>query len=497
MKKKLCLLLSVLMLVSVLASCGIGDTTADTTSDHTSNSTDTGDETRETLEVPDTRYDGAEFCFLTRGGTGGWATKEIFCEELTSDSDNISNAVFERNDRILQDYGVTITELRQDIMSHASTVRQEVSAPTGDFQAIISDTGSLASMASNGQLWNLNDNAFTCMDFEKPWWDTNMAKGMSLHDRLYFATGDLLTSDNDATFIITFNKKLVKDYSLPDLYAIVENGEWTMDKFIELESITVSDNNGDGKLTYNMDVSGFAYTSSAASCFLFGGGVTMCTKDDSDTPVYSLNIERAQGLVDKAKLIFAKEHTINLDADVSSSGLPIEQVGNIAFAENHALFYSECMLTVSHLRQYDVDFGIIPFPKYTKDQADYLSMMHTTASCVSIPRSIAEKDIPMLDAMLEAMAYHAVDTLTKQYYEINLKTKTVKDVESGPMIDKVLASRVCDLAYYYGWGSNAFGSLANAALPGSGTSVASMATKQKKAVENSIRQLLRKMNKDS
>ena len=69
--------------------------------------------------------------------------------------------------------------------------------------------------------------------------------------------------------------------------------------------------------------------------------------------------------------------------------------------------------------------------------------------------------------------------------------------QSGPMMDKILSNRACDLAYYYTWGSNAFGELANAALPGSGSSVASMTAKQKKAVENSIRQLLRKMNKDS
>ena len=384
MKKKLSLLLAALLLVGSLVSCGT--TKEPDPGESTTNQTGTNaveEETRETLDIPDIRYDGAELVFLTRGGDSGWSTREIFTENLTSESDNISTAVFERNDRILQDYGVTVLELRIETGGHASAVSKEISATTGDFQAIISDTNCQAGMASNGYLWNLNSDAIEYMDLTKPWWDRNMAEGLSINDRLYFATGDLLTSDNDATFIITFNKKLVKDYGIPDLYALVENGEWTVEKFIEIEKNIAKDSNGDGKLSFDTDVSGMAYTGIAPLCFLVGSGITMCTKDGDDRPYYKLDVERAQGVADLGELIFSKEYTINLDAAVSSSGKPIEEVGNIAFGEDHALFYTECMQTVGHLRAFDVDFGILPYPKYNKEQPDYCSFMHMTASFVS------------------------------------------------------------------------------------------------------------------
>jgi len=119
-------------------------------------------------------------------------------------------------------------------------------------------------------------------------------------------------------------------------------------------------------------------------------------------------------------------------------------------------------------------------------------MMHSTGSVVSIPRSV-EKDIEMVSAMIEAMAYYSVDTLTKQYYEINLTTKSVKDEQSGPMIDLILASRVCDLGYYYGWG-NAVGTFVSALNPNSNTSIASSAKSLTRVVNKQIDNALKKFN---
>ena len=494
MKKLFCVLLAALMLVSTLASCG---TTTEVGSEETQAQTQAGtvleEETHETLDVPNTRYDGVELCFLTRDDAE-WSTLEIFAENQTTESDNISNAVFERNDRILQDYGVTILELKRPHGEHHGTVSNQVSAPTGDFQAIISRTDRSAGFASNGFVWDLNSDEIEHMNFEKSWWDKNMAEGMSIDGRLYFATGDLLTSDNDATFVIMFNKKLVIDYKIPDLYALVENGEWTMDEFYKYEQLAVQDNNGNNKLDYDTDICGLAYTNDMPYCVLFGGGITLCTKDEDDIPVYSLDVQRADDIAEKGKLLFSKDHTIDMNAVVSSEGITMYETGVKTFGEGHALFMGEVMQCVTRMRVCDVDFGILPFPKFNVQQPNYASMMHFTASCVSIPKSVSGDDLVMVNSMIEAMAYHSVDTLTVQYYEINLKTKGAKDEQSGPMMDMILSNRVCDLSYYYQWGSNAFGQVANCLLP-TGKGVASISKRFKTSIERNIAQLMKSMEK--
>ena len=491
LKKLLCVLLAALLLVGTLASCATGDTTTDTTAG-ANVTTNAEDETREPLEIPDTRYDGMELCFLTRD-EGEWSTVEIFAEDQTTDSDNISTAVFERNDRILQTYGVTITELFKPTGEHHGALTNEVAAPTGDFQAVVTNTVNSASFATNGFLWNLNSDEIEYMNFEKPWWDNNMAQGMSIDERLYFATGDLLTSDNDATFIIMFNKQIVKDCNIPDLYALVENNEWTMEKFYEYEQLAVQDKNGDGKLSYDSDIAGLAYTGDVPYCLLFGGGVTMCTKDEIDAPIYELDVELAQNIADMGKLIFAKDLTVDLNNP--GDGSNVVDAGKKAFGENHALFMGEVMQCVTRMRGYDVDFGILPYPMYNTQQGAYYSMMHLTASSVSIPKSVSGENLVMVNSMIEAMAYHSMDTLTEQYYEINLKTKGAKDEQSGPMIDKILSNRACDLSYYYQWGSNAFGSLASCLLPSGSKGVASQNKRFKASIERSIAQLEKAMDK--
>ena len=493
MKKLLCALLAALMLVGCFASCGTGTENSDTTAANNA-TTNAEDETRESLDIPDTRYDGEELCFLTRDESE-WSTLEIFAENQTSESDNISNAVFERNDRIFQAYGVTITELKKPTGEHHGALTNEVAAPTGDFHAVVTNTVNSASFATNGFLWNLYADEIEYMDFTKSYWDTNMAEGMSIDSRLYFATGDLLTSDNDATFVILFNKQIAKDAQLPDLYSLVSNKQWTMDKFYEFEQMAVQDKDGDGKLSFDSDLCGFAYTGDVPYCMLFGGGVTMCTKDENDEPIYELNIELAQNIADKGKLIFSKDHTVDLNAAQTSSGLTMVETGQKAFGENHALFMGEVMQCVTRLRGFEADFGILPYPMYNEAQGNYYSMMHFTASSVSIPKSISADKVTMVSSMIEAMAYHSVDTLTEQYYEINLKTKGAKDEQSGPMIDMILSSRVCDLSYYYQWGSNAFGSLASCLLPTSSVGVSSQNKKFKNSIERSIAQLQKAMAK--
>ena len=128
MKKLFSVILAFLLLMGSLVSCGTGTEDTNTTAgDHTTNAED---ETRETLDIPDTRYDGEELCFLTRDH-GEWTTLEIFSENQTAESDNISTAVFERNDRILQTYGVTITEIKKDgkVLFREEPVVQSEDAP--------------------------------------------------------------------------------------------------------------------------------------------------------------------------------------------------------------------------------------------------------------------------------------------------------------------------------------------------------------------------------
>lgn len=490
MKRILVSVLAALMLVSTFASCGNDNGNTDDTGSH---ETLGEGALKESLDIPDTKYNGMELIFLTRD-EGEWSTTEIFAEK--ANEDNISNAVYERNDMIREKYDVIVKEFKEENAKHNQKVQTEVKAPTGDFSVIISSTSICSSLATNGCLWNLNSDEIEYLDFSKSWWDQKLVEGMSIGERLHFATGDLLTADNDATFAILFNKSLATDAQLPNLYELVDSNQWTMDKFYEFEQTTKQDKDGNGKLEYNSDICGFAYTTDSKYCFLYAGGVKVTEKDENDEPVYTLDVGRADDIADKCRLIFSKEFTV--DMNNPGDGADVVVVGQDCFGGSHALFFGECMQCVTRMRGFDIEFGILPYPMYDAKQSGYHSVMHMTGSVVAIPRSISEKSktsLVMVTSMIEAMACYAQPTLTEQYYEINLKSKHSKDPESGPMIDKILANRVCDLAYYYSWGDGIVGQLGGAMLPDSNVSVASKNQTYKRSVEGAIKQTLKKFEK--
>ncbi len=480
-KKVLCGILAALLVLSTCA-CGTGtetETEANTQGEASTNA-NTEAVTKESLDIPDTRYDGEELIFMTRDESE-WSSMSIYSEkeQFTDKNAPLSEAVYTRNDMVLQNYGVTIKEYKEQTANMATKVQTEVNAPTGDFQAIVSNVTSSAGFSNNALIWNLNSDETSSLDFTKSWWDTQMIEGFTINDRVFFATGDMLTLDNDATFVMMFNKDIATECQIPDLYSLVSNYEWTFDKLFEYEQLAA-----ESEFEYDKGVCGFAMTNDVFYSLFYAGGLTVVHKDDDGSLKFGLNVERAQNIADKAKNIFSEDLCVNINTVNTNQGVAVPLIGQVCFGDNHALFLGEVLQCVERMRGYDVNFGVIPYPMYESSQNAYYHMMHMTGSVVSIPRSVS-KDIEMVASMLEAMSYYSVDTVTKQYYDINLTTKNVKDEQSGPMIDMILASRVCDLAYYYSWGS-AVANLVEALKPSSSKSIASSAKSLEKQVNRQI-----------
>ncbi len=494
-KKALCGILAALLLLSVCA-CGTNNEQTpneqpEQTSGEASTIVNEETEVKESLDIPDTRYDGTELVFLTRDESE-WSTTEIYAEKDSIKEDVISDAVYTRNDMIYQNYGVTIKEYKVNTGEVPSMVQREVQATSGDFQAVTTNVANSASMTTNALIWDLKDENIS-IDFTKSWWDEKLVEGFTMNDRVFFATGDLLTLDNDATFVMMFNKTIATECQLPNLYEMVDNYQWTFDKLFEYEQLAIEDPDGDGVLQYDSGVCGFALTNDVFYSMFYAGGLSVVSKNQSGELAYSLDVARAQEVADSAKRIFAKDYIVNINDFSTSTGEGVPEVGKTCFGEGHALFFGEVLQCVERMRGFDVDFGVIPYPMYDANQKEYYHMMHTTGSVVCIPRSV-DTDIVMVSSMIEAMAYYAQDTLTKQYYEINLTTKNVKDEQSGPMIDLILDSRVCDLAYYFGWGS-ALPTLTEALKPDSTKNVASSAKSLSNSVDRQMQKALDNIEK--
>ncbi len=490
-KKFLCLSLALFMLLVTFASCqtdGNGDETSETKNNETE--PDNEDE----LNLPEDLYfENETVVFLTRDAKE-WTTYDIYSEG--GGGDTISEAVFKRNELVRNRLGVTIQEMKVTDAELLQKVQQTVSTNLDDFQAVVSRSLEASSMAVSGYLRDLNSQTIDYLDLSQEWWDQNISNELSLGGHLYYSTGDIVTTDNDATFCILFNKTLAEDNKLPDFYQLVEDHEWTLSNMLDYMDIVGTDSGSDR--TY-----GLLNTNDTAFSIYYGAGLKVIGKDtDTDSYTYMLDVKLADDIADKAKLIFSESLSLNLVDEQSKTGEELMALGQQYFGSGKALFYGDVLQCVERMRAFDVEFGVLPYPLYNTNQSDYHHMMHLEGTVVSIPRSgkIQGSVLEKVCATMEAMAYYAQDTVTKQYYDINLTSKYIDDPESAPMIDLILETRVYDLAYYFDLTPNQGNithTLADCMRPNSNTSIASATKSMDRMLINKLNQIVIGMNNQS
>lgn len=392
----------------------------------------------ENVSIPDVNYYGEEIVFLTREASE-WSTVDIYSPELNSDP--INDAVYRRNDVVQSMCGVVIHEIRTSNATDA--VQRDVLGGGMEYNAIAQKLGESAILASKGYLQNLWNVPY--LDLSQSWWDQNAIAGLSIQNRLYFATGDLLISDNDGTFALLFNKQIADECAIENIYELVNNGTWTFEAMYEMEKRVCKDLNGNGKMEYDQDIMGIAVNEYTGYCMMYTTGILIVDKDSDDIPEYVLDNQRTIDAISLSylaigdTLIAANMNTVNTKDSVEN--------GVVCFGGGHALFMAECLQRVPRLRRCDVEFGILPFPKYNESQERYYSHMNEVGGVIAIPTTCRNLDATGI--VLEAMAAYSTQTLTPAYYDIMLISMNVRDDESEPMLEMIMNNRIYDLGYVY------------------------------------------------
>jgi hypothetical protein len=287
------------------------------------------------------------------------------------------------------------------------------------------------------------------IDLSKPWWDSNCVKDLSIDNKVFGVASDITLMDKDSTSAMVFNKKLQADYGIENLYGLVGEGKWTLDKLLELCKIVSIDVDGNGKMD-DKDAYGLLYQRDTVSSFLSGCGEFVGGKDENDLPVMTLNTPKALEVLDKLYDILYDVrycfHVMKFWSEAEwTNGM------NVIFQNDRALFMWIRMADVENLRSMDTDFGILPIPKYDEKQANYLQTVNPYVGVITaVPQSA-----PSIDnsgAILEYMAYESKYTLQPAYYEVVLNNKIARDEESSKMLDIIFNNRTYDIGDVFDFG---------------------------------------------
>ena len=118
---------------------------------------------------------------------------------------------------------------------------------------------------------------------------------------------------------------------------------------------------------------------------------------------------------------------------------------------NQGLFYVECMQNLARFREMEVDFGVLPMPKYTADQAEYRHMVCNFPAAFIIPQNC--RDLDFAGFVTEALNAASHETVRAAYVDKCLMYKYSRDEESTGMLQIILGTMYYDPAYIYGWGN--------------------------------------------
>ena len=447
MKTKLICLLLTLMTLLTLASCGdkerpMGDET--TPSGDSGQSTQGGSQvTEEPSLLPDpVDLDDYRFIVNVRSaetGNGGFPCEDFWAE--SESSDRLESAVFRRNQAIQNDFNVSI----EQVLSQEDQRTQIRNAYFGgeDFESAIVLASEALTLASEGFLEDLTQQPNINLDM--PYWDANSVDQLSLGGSLFFVSGDSNINTLDNSVVTLFNKQLLTAY--PDFespYDMVDNNTWTMENMMAMAKSATIDTNDDG--VDSSDQAGYFSYSASGTYYYYAAGQRVSTNDETGYPVITAGAATTQDVVDFLfGILNPRENTQTI------RGASTER--EAMFQVNHVLFTDMTLWDVrKRIRPLNIDYGIVPPPKYNESQDRYYSLVYFQ-DCVhlwTLPKTYTDRDKATL--MMEVMAAYSTDTTMNAYYNEVLYYYAARDPKSIEMLDIVRTSQTYDIALGYDWG---------------------------------------------
>ena len=480
--------LSLASMMALLVSCGdaqpIDTGNTDTVSDSTA---------VETLSaaIPDgLNLNGAKVTFLYRETS----SPEFYSETATGDvvNDAIYNSFLYVESLLNTDIEVVTRpgDVVGDREEYCGHIRSTVMSGDSSYDWVDTLIGLFPGVAVEGLFSDLNENQY--INFDAPYWIAGQTESCAPTGKLYFASGDSSLGYLKSAYCLFFNTTLANTIGTEDIYQLVLDGKWTLDKLLEVSASASGDIDGDGEWTLD-DRIGFAvhdFTHPRAFLFSTGGQLFGA---DGDSWTFTYGSERDIDVVEKLNKLFYEtdgSYYYNGSNAISDQVEGYNKVTS-AFTSGKILFMTaEFDHAVSQLRAMNDNYGIIPCPKYSEED-DYRTVSRSTHNAFALLKTSGNTDAA--GAVLEALSAYKYKPVLPAYFEVALKTKYSRDDTTSQMCDIIRDSMVLDFGFVF---NNELGNPIVTVFEPSfnnPTSMSSTIASQKQTIETKIEDFLGKL----
>ena len=347
-----------------------------------------------------------------------------------------NDSMYKRNRAIEDRFNVMIKEVPADDFTNAKTKKVVLAGDADVFDMF--DSRCPDALANWQEGWVHSYENIPVIDLSKPYWNTSANKTLTLGGSQYVALGNFNFASYEISHALLFNKNMIRDLGLDNPYNLVNEGNWTFDQMEKMMKAAISDLDGDGAMDQNDRYGYLTHPKQVLPNFWIAAGAFSVGKDENDMPYLSMGSEKFVNAFDRTFAMLWDTGAYYL----GKGGPDIPQYAIDMFSNNQSLFMDTTLFVIEKIRSMDVEFGIIPYPKYDSAQPEYVSRVEYYMA-MQVP--ITNSDLERAGAMLEALNSESAKTIIPAYYEIALKSKYARDDDSAQMLDLIFNTLVVDI----------------------------------------------------
>ena len=344
----------------------------------------------------------------------------------------VNDAAYDRLYYMEEFFNCSVNVRNFDSEQVVNELTQNAMAGSDGFDFVYFRGAQYVAAVNSGCLTELSDLDF---DLDNPWWDRNVVSATTINNKFYALVGDTTFNSLLAVNLIAFNKTLVQNFILDNPYELVTNGEWTFSNMVSMAK-EIADETQDGESGMSpSDRWGLYYTRDCVQGLLNSCGVKMVEKNANG----ELNLV-ITSYTSQIQDILTVLYDMTYAVDTLSEGQRGTEYPS--FDSGLVLFRMMAAHNASQLRNYDVDYGLLPYPKYT-ETADYAPTVTCNfLSFLAIPNN--NEDYSGSVKFLEAFSAQGYKKVRPMFYENMLLRKVGRDEESYNMLKFIFENLTYD-----------------------------------------------------
>ena len=387
---------------------------------------ETADENGYVYEPPAVNYAGEEFNVYT------WSTTTEWVRDADETTTPIDAETFYHFCNVEDEIGV-IFNIAQKVSggwgAHTDFI-QKVSMLTGADNIDLVCQYSLAAVHGVLQGCYVNLGEVNYINWDAPYWSGDLKDANTLNGRIYYCSGELSRSVIYNMYVGIFNYSHAQAYELGDIYSLVDKGQWTVGKVRELTTNIYEDLNGDEVANVG-DRFGIVANKLACDSLQYGCNLPLLVTNEMGELEVNPNL-RAETGIDVVNTLRDLLHT-NPGGYVGNSSINVPDYTDAMISGNAVFSIEVASYIINTLYASEINYGILPIPKYNEEQDRYHTCLSMLYSMFSIP--VVAENYDMSAAVLESLAHDGYANLTPYIFEECLKSRFSKRPEDAKMFD--------------------------------------------------------------